>query len=70
MKMTEMTVKQLKTRKRFSTIGAFLMSVLPISCVIASKWSLWVSNPGQAVTIGAGGIMVVIAILSLIQLKI
>ena len=72
MKMAEMTVKQLKTRKRFSSVGAFLLSVLPVSCVIASKWSLWVSNPGQAVTIGAGGIMVgVVVLLSILgRLKI
>ena len=72
MKLAEMTAKQLKTRKRFSTIGAFLMSVMPISCVIASKWSIWVQNPGQAVTIGAGGIMVgAVVILSILgRLKI
>lgn len=72
MKMAEMTVKQLRTRKRFSSVGAFLLSVLPVSCVIASKWSLWVQNPAQAVTIGAGGIMVgAVVILSILgRLKI
>lgn len=58
MKLTEMTSKQLRTRKRLSVCGAFATSVLPISVVILSKWRLWVQNPGQAVAIGAGGIMV------------
>lgn len=63
MKLAEMTKKQLKTRKRISVSGAFLLSVLPVSAVILSKWSLWVSNPGQAVALGAGGVMVGIVIL-------
>lgn len=58
MKLSEMTTKQLTTRKRISVGGAFLLSVLPVSVVILSKWRLWVTNPGQAIAIGAGGIMV------------
>jgi len=57
-KLSEMTLKQLKMRKRLSVSGAFLLSVLPVSAVAASKWDLWVERPAQAVAIGAGGVMV------------
>ena len=68
----EMTVKQLKRRKRISESSAFLLSVLPVSAVILSKWRLRVESPGQAIAIGAGGIMVgVVIILSILgRLKI
>ena len=67
-----MTVKQLKRRKRIGESSAFLLSVLPVSAVILSKWRLWVESPGQAIAIGAGGIMVgVVIILSILgRLKI
>lgn len=72
MKLSEMTVKQLKRRKRIGESSAFLLSVLPVSAVILSKWRLWVESPGQAIAIGAGGIMVgVVIILSILgRLKI
>ena len=63
MKLQELTVKQLKTRKRLSVFAAFLLSVLPVSIVVVCKWDLWVSRPAQAVSIGAGGIMVGIVVL-------
>lgn len=68
MKLSEMTVKQLKRRKRIGESSAFLLSVLPVSAVILSKWRLWVESPGQAIAIGAGGIMVgVVIILSILR---
>ena len=63
MKLAEMTVKQLRTRKRISESGAFLLSVLPVSIVILAKWRLWVSSPGQAIALGTGGIMVGVVVL-------
>ena len=58
MKMQEMTVKQLKTRKRVSEGIAFLLSVIPVSVVILSKWDLYTAQPAVAFKLGAGGIMV------------
>lgn len=67
MKLQEMTVKQLKTRKRVSVCFAFLMSCLPALIVVACKWGLWVERPGQAIAIGTGGIMVgVVVMLSIL----
>lgn len=72
MKPAEMTVKQLKRRKRISATAAFLLSVLPVSVVILSKWKLYVSHPAQVFALGAGGIMVgVVVVLSILgRLKI
>lgn len=58
MKLSEMTMKQLKTRRRISAAGAFILSVAPVSIVILSKWRVWVTDPSQAISIGTGGIMV------------
>ena len=72
MKLQEMTVKQLKTRKRLGAGIAFLLSVLPVSIVVACKWGIWVERPEQAIAIGTGGIMVgVVVVLSILgRLKI
>lgn len=58
MKLTEMTVKQLKTRKWIGEVAAFLLSVVPVSTVILSKWQLYSAEPAAMVRIGLGGIMV------------
>ncbi len=58
MKLTEMTMKQLRTRKRIGECAAFLLSVLPVSVVILSKWDIYTAQPAAAFRLGVGGILV------------
>ena len=69
MKLTEMTVKQLKRRKLIAEIVSFLVSVVPVSVVIAMRWDIYTADPGNTIKLGIGGIMVLAVVLFTIMGK-
>lgn len=63
MKLAEMTVKQLKRRKLVAEVIGFLVSVIPVSAVIAMRWDIYTTDHGSAIKLGIGGVMVAAVVL-------
>lgn len=61
MKLSDMTVKQLKRRKRLFEILSFLASILPVTVVILSKWELYTKD-GGGIRLGAGVILLAVVL--------
>ena len=58
-----MEVKKLKKQIRILTLCSFLLSIRPLLSAVVCRWDNYVANPGDAVRLTFGGIMVAILLL-------
>ena len=62
-KITDLTVKQLKTRRRMLEALSFLLSVLPVSVAIITRWDVYTEDPGGGFKLAIGGILLGVVLL-------